>query len=51
MDLSTILMIIAFICFVLASVGVAFPRAHFGWIGLAFWSLALLIASGDVAVS
>lgn len=51
MELSTILMIVAFICFVLASVGVAFPRANFGWIGLAFWSLALLISSGQVAAS
>lgn len=49
MELSTILTIIAFICFVLAAFGVPVPRTSLGWLGLAFWCLAVLLA-GEVGV-
>jgi hypothetical protein len=51
MEVSTILTIVALICFVLAGCGVPVPRAHLGWLGLAFWCLATLLADGDVKLS
>lgn len=37
-----VLLIVAFICFVLAALGVQ-SRIAFGWAGLAFWVLSLLL--------
>jgi hypothetical protein len=42
--LSTALLIVAFILFVLAALNVPTgPRVSIGWLGLAFWVLSLLI--------
>lgn len=41
--LTTILLIAAFICFVLAAFGVASPRVNLVALGLALWVLTALI--------
>jgi hypothetical protein len=48
-SLSLILLIIAFIVFVLAALSVPVPRVNLVALGLAFWVLALLI-NGVVAI-
>lgn len=48
MTLSTIFLIIALICFILAAFGVSVPRTNLGWLGLAFVTLSWLIAGGVV---
>jgi hypothetical protein len=48
--LSTILMVFAFVLLVLAAFNVPCPpRLSLGWLGLAFWALAILI--GDFHLS
>ena len=42
--LNTVLMVLAFLFLVLAAVGVQIPRVSAGWIGLAFWVLAILLS-------
>jgi hypothetical protein len=39
--LRLIFLVLAFVLFVLAGIGVAHPRWNFGWLGLAFLTLAL----------
>jgi hypothetical protein len=41
--LTTILLVIAFVCFLLAAFGVSVPRINFIGLGLACWVLTLLI--------
>ena len=36
-----ILLVFAFVLFVLASLNVSYPRISFGWLGLAFLTLAI----------
>jgi len=43
--IGAILMIAAFVCFVLAAVGVTFPRVQLVPLGLALWVLTVLIGS------
>jgi hypothetical protein len=47
MSLATILLIIALVCAVLATVGVELPRLHFGWLALALYFLVLLIGGAS----
>lgn len=44
MTVSMILMVLAFVLFLVASAGVSHPRVNFGWLGLASWVLSILIA-------
>lgn len=39
----TLLLVLALVCFLLAAVGVAFPRVNLMCFGLFFWVLAILI--------
>jgi hypothetical protein len=48
MSLSELLLILAFICFVLAAVSVPTGRISTVALGLAFWVLSILIGSGHV---
>ncbi len=45
MHLKSALMILALVCFLLAAVGVPWPRPNFTALGLFFWALALLITA------
>lgn len=49
--LSAILLIIAFICFVLAVFSVAVPRVNLIAAGLALWVLAVLIGGGSIRLA
>ena len=42
MGMNEILLIVAFICFVLAAVGIAPLGVQLGWVGLALWVLTLV---------
>lgn len=44
MTVSMILLVLAFVLFIVASAGVSHPRVNFGWLGLASWALSILIA-------
>ena len=46
--LETILMVFALVFFCCAAANVPYPRVSFGWLGLAFWVLAILF--GGVGV-
>lgn len=46
--LGLILMVFALVFFAVAAAGVSHPRVSFGWLGLAFWVLAILF--GGVAI-
>jgi hypothetical protein len=50
MSLSLILLILAFVCFVLATIPVPTGRISTVALGLAFWVLSILIAGGGVAL-
>jgi hypothetical protein len=50
MTLSTVFLIVAFICFVLATVGVPTGRWSLLAIGLAFWVLADLLGSARLVI-
>lgn len=50
MAIHVILLIIAFICFILATIPVPVPRVNLTAMGLAFWVLAVLLGSGGVVV-
>jgi len=42
--LITILMVFAFVCLCLAAFGVPNPpRVNLGWLGMAFWALAIIV--------
>lgn len=41
--ITLILMVFAFVCLVLAAFGVSAPRIQIGWLGLAFWALAIVV--------
>lgn len=41
--INLMLMIAAFICLLLAACGVPSGRVSLGWLGLAFWSLSLIV--------
>ena len=43
MNLDTILLVAALVCFILAAFSVLSTRVHFGWLGLAAWVLTLLV--------
>lgn len=43
--LGTILMVFSFVLFCLAAANVNHPRISLGWLGLAFWVLAILFGS------
>lgn len=45
----TVLLLLAFICFVLAAFGVALPRVSFLALGLAFWVLVPLLQALGVS--
>ena len=40
---ATILLVFAFVFAVIASLGIAIPRVHFGWLAVAFWILSILL--------
>jgi len=42
--ISTILLVFAFVLFVLAAIPVPCARPQLGWLGLACWSLSILLA-------
>jgi hypothetical protein len=44
--LSLILLVFAFVCFVLAAVGIGHPRINLLGAGLAFWTLSLILPRG-----
>jgi len=45
--LNLVLLILAFVCLALAAFGAPIPpRVNLGWLGLAFWVLAILIGRG-----
>jgi hypothetical protein len=46
--LGEILLVFSLVFFVVAAAGVSHPRIIFGWLGLAFWVLAILF--GGVSV-
>jgi len=46
MSLNVLLLILGLVCFVLAAFGVASPRVGLGWLGLAFWILAVILGGG-----
>ena len=46
--LGTILMVFAFVFFCLAAANVNHPRINLGWLGLAFWVLAILIGGASI---
>ena len=41
--IGTILLVFAFVFAVIAALGVAIPRVHFGWLSIAFWILSILL--------
>lgn len=41
--ISTILLVFAFVFAVIATLGIALPRVHFGWLAIAFWILSILL--------
>lgn len=41
--ISNILLVLAFVLFLVAAAGVTMPRVNFGWLGLASWALAVLL--------
>lgn len=47
MSINLVLLILAFICLLLASLGISTAqppsRVHLGWLGLAFWVLSLIV--------
>lgn len=42
--LTTILLVFAFVCLVLAAFNVPQTRVNLGWLGLSFWVLSILLA-------
>ena len=44
LSVHVILMLLAFICLLLAALGVNAPRVNLGWLGLAFWALSIILA-------
>jgi hypothetical protein len=49
--LTLILMVFAFVCFVVASLAPPVPpRPVWGWLGLAFWVLAIILGGGRTLV-
>jgi hypothetical protein len=36
-------MLLGFFCLLLAALNVSAPRVSLGWLGLSFWSLAILL--------
>lgn len=48
--LSVLLLVIAFICFVLAAISVPIPRVNLIALGLALWVLAVLVGGGSILV-
>jgi hypothetical protein len=49
MSISLLFLIIAFILFLLAAMGIAVPRVSLGWLGAAFATLAFLLPSVTVS--
>jgi hypothetical protein len=44
--LETILMVFSFVCLILAAFNVPTPpRVNLGWLGMAFWALAVILGS------
>jgi hypothetical protein len=43
-SLRLILMIIGLVCLLLAGLNVSAPRVNLGWLGLALWLLAVMMA-------
>lgn len=41
--ITTILMVLAFVLLLVAAFNVPFPYANLGWLGLAFWALAIIL--------
>jgi len=41
--IGTILLVFAFVFAVIATLGVAIPRIHFGWLAISFWILSILL--------
>jgi hypothetical protein len=44
--LTLILLVLSLVCFILAAANNVGQPVQFGWLGLAFWVLTLLIARG-----
>lgn len=44
MTINSVLMVVGLICLLMAAFGVPPSRVNLGWLGLAFWLLALLIS-------
>jgi hypothetical protein len=41
--LNVLLMILAFVCLLLAALGLVTPKVNLGWLGLAFWALSQIL--------
>lgn len=48
--IGTILLVFAFVFAVIATMGVAIPRIHFGWLAIAFWLLSILLGGGHALI-
>ena len=42
-NIQVLLLILAFISFILAAIDVKAPRVNLGWLGLALWVLSVLV--------
>ena len=50
MALTTILLIVALICFIVAALSVPVPRVNLVACGLALWLLAVMLGSGGISL-
>jgi hypothetical protein len=50
MSLLTLFLILALICFILATIGVPVSRINLVALGLAFWVLGLLVSGGGLVL-
>jgi hypothetical protein len=48
MSVTLILLVLAFVCFVLGAAQAPIPRANLTALGLAFWVLSLILGSGAI---
>jgi hypothetical protein len=48
LTLGSILLLLAFVCFVLAALNKSVKKVSLGWLGLAFWVLSLVLESFQI---
>lgn len=48
--LGTILLVFAFVFFMVAAARIDHPRVSLGWLGLAFWVLSILLGGVHIGV-